>query len=97
MSLRVAVVGCGRWGSHHLTALRRLRNQLDIEHIVACDNDKVIAQSLREAGYNVHEDAASLVNEHKLDAVIVATPNSTHYSLGTVSYTHLTLPTKDSV
>lgn len=39
-------------------------------------------QSLREAGYTVHEDAVSLVNEHQLDAVIVATPNSTHYSLG---------------
>ena len=82
MSLRVAVVGCGRWGSHHLTALRRLRYQLNIELIVACDNDKMITQSLREAGYTVHEDAASLVDEHQLDAVIVATPNNTHYSLG---------------
>ena len=82
MSLRVAVVGCGRWGSHHLTALRRLRYQLNIELIVACDNDKRITQSLRQAGYTVHEDAASLVDEHQLDAVIVATPNSTHYSLG---------------
>jgi predicted dehydrogenase len=82
VSLRVAVVGCGRWGSHHLTALRRLRYQLNIELIVACDNDKRITQSLRQAGYTVHEDAASLVDEHQLDAVIVATPNSTHYSLG---------------
>ena len=82
MSLRVAVVGCGRWGSHHLTALRRLRDQLNIIHIIACDNDKVIAQSLRESGYTVHEDATTLVDEHQLDAVIVATPNSTHYSLG---------------
>ena len=82
VSLRVAVVGCGRWGSHHLTALRRLRYQLNIELIVACDDDKRITQSLRQAGYTVHEDAASLVDEHQLDAVIVATPNSTHYSLG---------------
>ena len=82
MSLRVAVVGCGRWGSHHLTALRRLRDQLNIEHIIACDSDKIIAQSLRESGYTVHEDATTLVDEHQLDAVIVATPNSTHYSLG---------------
>ena len=82
MSLRVAVVGCGRWGSHHLTALRRLRDQLNIEHIIACDSDKIITQSLRESGYTVHEDATTLVDEHQLDAVIVATPNSTHYSLG---------------
>ena len=82
MSLRVAVIGCGRWGSHHLTALRRLRDQLNIEHIIACDSDKIIAQSLRESGYTVHEDATTLVDEHQLDAVIVATPNSTHYSLG---------------
>jgi predicted dehydrogenase len=82
VSLRVAVIGCGRWGSHHLTALRRLRDQLNIEHIIACDSDKIIAQSLRESGYTVHEDATTLVDEHQLDAVIVATPNSTHYSLG---------------
>jgi len=82
VSLRVAVVGCGRWGSHHLTALSRLRDQLNIEHIIACDSDKIIAQSLRESGYTVHEDATTLVDEHQLDAVIVATPNSTHYSLG---------------
>ncbi len=42
----------------------------------------MIARSLREAGYTVHQDAASLVDEHQLDAVIVATPNNTHYSLG---------------
>lgn len=82
MPIRVAVVGCGRWGIHHLSALKRLQEQLDIEHIVACDNDKIIAQSLRKGGYVVHEDAASLVEEHQLDAVIVATPNNTHYSLG---------------
>ena len=82
MSLRVAVVGCGRWGSRHLKTLERLQDQLDIEHIVACDNDKILAQSLRQAGYIVHDEAASLVDEHRLDAVIVATPNNTHYSLG---------------
>ena len=82
MSLRVAVVGCGRWGSRHLKALERLQDQLNIEHIVACDNDKILVQSLRQAGYVVHDDAESLVEEHRLDAVIVATPNNTHYSLG---------------
>ena len=82
VSLRVAVVGCGRWGSRHLKALERLQYQLDIEHIVACDNDKILAQSLRQAGYVVHGDAASVVAEHRLDAVIIATPNNTHYPLG---------------
>lgn len=82
VSLRVAVVGCGRWGSHHLAALVRLQNQLNIEHIVACDNDRNVAQSLRSSGYCVHEDAKSLVDVHNVDAVIVATPNNTHYALG---------------
>ena len=82
VSLRVAVVGCGRWGSHHLAALVRLQDQLNIEHIVACDNDHNIAQSLRLSGFCVHENVESLVDEHQIDAVIVATPNNTHYALG---------------
>ena len=82
MSLRVAVVGCGRWGSHHLAALTRLQTQLDIQQIVACDNDTTVTHSLQGAGYIVHEDATSLVQEHEIDAVIVATPNKTHYALG---------------
>ena len=82
MSLRVAVVGCGRWGSHHLAALTRLQAQLDIQQIVACDNDATITRSLQQVGYVVHDDAASLVQEHEIDAVIVATPNKTHYALG---------------
>lgn len=82
MSLRVAVVGCGRWGSHHLAALVRLQDQLNIEHIVACDTDLDVAQSLRLSGFCVHENVESLVEEHQVDAVIVATPNNTHYALG---------------
>ena len=82
MSLRVAVVGCGRWGSHHLAALVRLQDQLNIEHIVACDNDHNVAQSLRLSGFCVHENVESLIDEHQIDAVIVATPNNTHYALG---------------
>ena len=82
MPIRVAVVGCGRWGSHHLSALKRLQDLLDIEHIVACDNDKRITQSLRQSGYIVHEEVESLVEQHRLDAVVVATPNATHYALG---------------
>ena len=87
MSLRVAVVGCGRWGSHHLAALTRLQAQLDIQQIVACDNDATVTRSLQQVGYIVHEDAASLVQEHEIDAVIVATPNKTHYALKDVSGT----------
>tara|TARA_X000001036_G_scaffold136654_1_gene129398 strand:- start:169 stop:1140 length:972 start_codon:yes stop_codon:yes gene_type:complete len=82
VSLRVAVVGCGRWGSHHLAALVRLQDQLNIEHIVACDTDLDVAQSLRLSGFCVHENVESLVEEHQVDAVIVATPNNTHYALG---------------
>lgn len=82
VSLRVAVVGCGRWGSHHLAALVRLQDQLNIEHIVACDNDQNVAQSLRLSGFCVHENVESLVDDHQIDAVIVATPNNTHYALG---------------
>ena len=84
MSLRVGVVGCGRWGSKHLRALECLAMEADIECIVACDVNPIALARVENNSILLHNDPHTLVEQFNLDSVIVATPNETHYELGTM-------------
>ena len=84
MSQRVGVVGCGRWGSKHLHALENLAEEADIECIVACDVNPIALARVEDNRILLHNDPHTLVEQFDLDSVIVATPNETHYRLGTM-------------
>jgi len=84
MSQRVGVVGCGRWGSKHLHALENLAEEADIECIVACDVNPIALARVEDNRILLHNDPHTLVEQFDLDSVIVATPNETHYKLGTM-------------
>ena len=84
MSQRVGVVGCGRWGSKHLRALECLAMVADIECIVACDVNPIAIARVENNSILLHNDPHTLVEQFNLDSVIVATPNETHYELGTM-------------
>ena len=84
MSQRVGVVGCGRWGSKHLRALECLAIEADIECIVACDVNPIALARVEDNRMLLHNDPHTLVEQFDLDSVIVATPNETHYKLGTM-------------
>ena len=84
MSQRIGVVGCGRWGSKHLRALECLAMEADIECIVACDVHPTALARIENARIFLHNDPPTLVEQFNLDSVIVATPNETHYDLGTM-------------
>ena len=80
MNVRVGVIGCGRWGSHYL----RTFDELPLSQVVAISDidDKQLAQASQR-----HPQAAAFVEPEKVatsmdvDAVVVATPASTHYPL----------------
>lgn len=84
MSQRVGVVGCGRWGSKHLNALECLAIEANIECIVACDVHPTALARIENDRIFLHNDPSTLVEQFNLDSVIVATPNETHYDLGTM-------------
>ena len=84
MPQRVGVVGCGRWGSKHLRALENLAEEVDIECIVACDVHSAALARIENDRILLHNDPLTLVEQFHLDSVIVATPNETHYGLGTM-------------
>ena len=76
----MGVVGCGRWGAKHLIALQNMPDVVDC--IVACDLDEVVLKSVQRESIQVHNNPKTLVDKFDLDAVVVVTPNQTHYSLG---------------
>ena len=76
----MGVVGCGRWGAKHLIALQNMPDVVDC--IVACDLDEVVLKSVQSESIQVHNNPKTLVDKFDLDAVVVVTPNQTHYSLG---------------
>ena len=84
MPQRVGVVGCGRWGSKHLRALEKIAEQAGIECIVACDVHPTALARIESRRILLHNDPLTLVDQFNLDSVIVATPNKTHYDLGTM-------------
>ena len=82
MPRRVGVLGCGRWGSKHLQSLRTLADEADIECIVACDVDVSALEFIQHQNVALHDNPQTIVEQFGLDAIIIATPNATHYELG---------------
>ncbi len=82
MGKRIGVVGCGRWGSKHLSALQQIAEQGSVDAIVACDVHRIALEQAKSMGFEVHDDPTNLVETFQLDAVIVATPNDSHFELG---------------
>ncbi len=77
--IRVGVVGCGYWGSKHLRVLQSLDG---VSAVVAIDPDPTRVVSLQrslslDGSYASLEEALPYV-----DAVVVATPPSTHVEIG---------------
>ena len=53
-----------------------------VDCIVACDLDEVVLKSVQTESIQIHKNPKTLVDKFDLDAVVVVTPNQTHYSLG---------------
>jgi len=75
--LRVGVVGAGLWGANHVRAFRTLP---ETELVAVCDVDPARAEKLRaEGGAAVaYTDYRKLVEDSRIEAVSVATPDFTH-------------------
>ena len=76
--VRVAVVGCGYWGSKHIRVLHAIPQ---VEAIIAVDPRHDRLASLKRAfpALRLHKSPKEALRE--ADAVIVATPPSTHMAI----------------
>jgi predicted dehydrogenase len=78
-NLRVAVVGCGYWGQN---LLRNFCELEEVEVTTVCDFDSraLIRAKRKYPTVEVTQNYAQVLADSSVDAVVIATPVSTHYS-----------------
>jgi len=78
--LRIAVFGAGHWGPN---LIRNFHNHQasDVAWVVDRDAPRLALTKARYPEIQVTADAAQVLNDPHVDAVVVATPTTTHYEL----------------
>jgi predicted dehydrogenase len=76
--VRVAQIGCGYWGQN---LLRNFGEVDDVALVAACDLDSsLLARAKRRyPTLRVTQDYSDILSDPQIDAVVLATPVSTHY------------------
>lgn len=78
--VRIGVIGLGQWGPNHV----RIFNSMDnCEVVRVCDASATRLKDVQKLlrGVDVTTDSTAITQAMDLDAVVVATPTSTHYAL----------------
>lgn len=80
MSLRIAIVGCGKIAEQHVAAIKRISGT---ELVAACDREGLMAEQLaeRHAIRHASDDLAALLRDARPDVVHITTPPASHYAL----------------
>lgn len=79
--LKMAAVGCGYWGPN---LIRNFNNHPDVQLTHICDLDEKRRRHMSQLypSARVTDDFDAIAADPGIDAVVVATPVSTHYELG---------------
>ena len=77
--LRIAIVGCGYWGQN---LIRNFSDLPDVEVTAVCDfNRGALARAKRRyPSVDLRQDFEQVISDWGIQAVVIATPVSTHYS-----------------
>lgn len=78
--IKIALIGCGYWGPNYIRVLSSL-DQVFLQAI--CDQNTTVLEAIKRK-YPTVDCVASLpdlLNSHKIDAVIIATPATTHFKI----------------
>ena len=78
--INMAVIGCGEWGPNHI---RNFQSQAGAKVRVAVDLDPKRLQRIRELfpAVECSSEVDQVLSNPGIQAVVVATPLQTHYSL----------------
>ena len=76
--MRIAVAGCGYWGSKHVRVLHSMDDVAEVVAVDSCaDRARKLARGYKSASWHASLDPALA----DVDAVVVATPPSTHVAV----------------
>jgi predicted dehydrogenase len=79
--IRVGIIGCGYWGPNIVRNLTEVENAT----VVACcdlSSERLSKVQKRYPGVRCTQDRNDLLRDTSIDAIVVATPISTHYAIG---------------
>jgi len=79
--IRMGVIGCGYWGPN---LLRNFHNNPEVELVAIAELDPKRLEQVGQMYPTVkkYSDHREIINDTSIDAVVVATPVSTHFPLG---------------
>jgi predicted dehydrogenase len=79
-TIKLAIIGGGRWGFNHIKTAYSLLNK---EQIIVVDTSDHVVKKLSENKINVKytADLNDVLDDPAINAVIIATPAETHYSI----------------
>jgi predicted dehydrogenase len=78
--MRVAVIGAGRWGPNLIRNFEQ-RPASEVGWVVDRDSSRLTQVQMRFPGARVGSDVDAALADDSVDAVVIATPTSTHYAL----------------
>lgn len=77
MKIKLAIIGCGKWGVNHIkTAYKILGNNL----LSACDINSSKAEQISK-GIKFTDDINDILNNEEINAVIISTSAETHFEI----------------
>ncbi len=80
MSIRIAIVGCGYWGPNFIRNFFKFR-ECEIAAVADLQVDRLDQIRVLYPCVEITTDASSLIARKDIDAVVIATPPSTHFRL----------------
>ena len=78
--ISIGVIGCGHWGPNHIRNFNSLP-ECNVVAAVDVDSKCLSRMSAMFPGIRIEEDYRRVLKDSEVDAVVVATPISTHYSI----------------
>lgn len=79
--IRVAVIGAGHWGPNLIRNFNS-KERSETAWVVDRDPARLAAVAARNPGVSTTTDPGLVWADHSVDAVVIATPTSTHFELG---------------
>src|SRR5512145_370849 len=82
--MRVGVIGCGYWGPN---LIRNLLENRRCESVTICDRDRESLERARQRFPHLRclSDVDELLADPGIEAVLIATPVSTHFELASAA------------
>lgn len=78
--MKLGIVGAGNWG---MNLIRNFCKILTVENVIICDTDKkrISKVDFEYPGIKTTESLDTILNDDKINAVVVASPAETHYDI----------------